>query len=378
MNVVILNCFDTYENRVDLIYRYFKGENHNVKIIQSDFKHIKKIKRIDEKEDCIFIKTEKYKKNLSYKRMKSHYRYSKNAIKSLEKMDVDLIYVILPPNSLAKYAVEYKLENPKCKLIFDIMDLWPETMPFNFNKKMQPFKFWASMRNNAFKHADFIISECDLYREVLNKELNGVKCKTILLARDIKKIKLENKLSQKFVEICYVGSINNIIDIESIKKVLTEINEVRTVRLHIIGAGENKERFINEMKKIKIDVKFYGAIYDINKKIDIFNKCHFGLNLMKDNVCVGLTMKSIDYFEAGLPLLNNIKSDTSILVDKNNLGINIDSNDKSFLKEKIMEINFDDISNFYQKKKNVRQFFEDDFSYKKFAEKLDSVIKSID
>ena len=31
---------------------------------------------------------------------------------------------------------------------------------------------------------------------------------------------------------------------------------------------------------------------------------------MKQEVFVGLTMKSIDYFEAGLPIINNIHGDT--------------------------------------------------------------------
>ena len=44
---------------------------------------------------------------------------------------------------------------------------------------------------------------------------------------------------------------------------------------------------------------------------------------MKDIVCVGLTMKSIDYFQAGLPILNSIYTDTVQITDEYKIGINI-------------------------------------------------------
>ena len=46
---------------------------------------------------------------------------------------------------------------------------------------------------------------------------------------------------------------------------------------------------------------------------------------MKNEVCVGLTMKSIDYLSFGLPIINNIPFDTWNIVNKYNCGINIDS-----------------------------------------------------
>lgn len=44
---------------------------------------------------------------------------------------------------------------------------------------------------------------------------------------------------------------------------------------------------------------------------------------MKKNVAVGLTTKSIEYLESGLPLLNSIPADTSDLIIKYGAGVNI-------------------------------------------------------
>jgi hypothetical protein len=47
---------------------------------------------------------------------------------------------------------------------------------------------------------------------------------------------------------------------------------------------------------------------------------------MKDSVCVGLTMKSIDYFQHGLPIINNIPADTTEIVEKYGVGLNVKEN----------------------------------------------------
>ena len=67
---------------------------------------------------------------------------------------------------------------------------------------------------------------------------------------------------------------------------------------------------------------YHGLIYEPEKKQVIFDKCHFGLNIMKSSVCVGLTLKSLDYFQAGLPIINNIHGDTEDMIDTYKIGFN--------------------------------------------------------
>ena len=65
------------------------------------------------------------------------------------------------------------------------------------------------------------------------------------------------------------------------------------------------------MKSAGAEVFYHGKVFDSKEKNRIFETCHYGLNIMKDSVFVGLTMKSMDYFE-GLPIINNIQGDTWI------------------------------------------------------------------
>lgn len=372
MKVTIVNCFDTYEHRVDLLHSYFKGKGHSVTVIQSDFRHFQKVKRKDKKEDFTFIDTLPYYKNMSIRRMQSHYNFSEKAFKVVEDIKPDLLYVLIPANSLAKFAGKYKDKNRNVKLYFDLIDLWPETMPIGKVKGLPPFTFWKELRDKYLDKADYIITECDLYQEVLKEKLRNTKTKTIYLAREKKEFNSNPILDEDEINFCYLGSINNIIDIKTIRELIKEVNLIKPVTLHIIGDGESKDELINEVKGVGAKIKYYGKVYDSEKKQAIFDKCHFGLNMMKNNVCVGLTMKSIDYFEAGLPIINNIKGDTMKIVENYKIGFN--------LKEKISEEIINNIVNCEVKeilmlKNNTRNTFERLFTIEVFNKNIQNAIK---
>ena len=108
MKVVIVNCFDTYEDRIDLVYDFFISRDHGVSVVQSDYRHFKKIKRTKKKKDFIFVESKPYYKNVSVARLASHYKFSKKAFQLVENLKPDLLYVVVPPNSLAKFAATYK------------------------------------------------------------------------------------------------------------------------------------------------------------------------------------------------------------------------------------------------------------------------------
>ena len=126
---------------------------------------------------------------------------------------------------------------------------------------------------------------------------------------------------------------------------------------------------IDAAERAGASVVYHGKIYDPQAKQDIFDKCHFGLNIMKNCVCVGLTMKSIDYFQHGLPIINNIPGDTAEIINKYKVGINIDKDLKSscFLNDILNNLNC------YIKQKYI-YVLNEIFSVKNFYNKLDKII----
>lgn len=329
MNVVIVNCFDTYEHRVDLLYKVLTEQGNKVKVLTSNYRHIEKIKRTEKKKNFILFDALPYKKNMSPERLYSHYKLSKDIFSYVEKRinKIDLLWVLVPPNSFVKDAAKIKRNNPKLKLIFDLIDLWPETMPISKFKTVWPFSMWKNLRDDYLREADCIVTECNLFRKKLKKVLEGKKTEVLYLAREKSDVKRVDNRPDDQINLCYLGSINNIIDIPEIARICKQLMEKKPVCLHIIGDGEKRNQLISAVEETGAKVEYHGKIYDAQEKQDIFNQCHFGLNIMKDSVCVGLTMKSMDYFEAGLPIINNIHGDTWWFVEEYKLGINIDDLD---------------------------------------------------
>ena len=365
MNIVIINCFDTYEHRVDLLHDVLTEEGHRVSVLTSDFRHFEKVRRTEPKTDYVFFEAQPYKKNLSFQRIRSHVKLSRRIFGYLSAQDgpIDLIWVLVPPNSFVKDAAEYKKSHAHTKVIFDLIDLWPETMPVGSVKSVFPFTVWRDLRDKNIKCADAVVTECALYQDRLKDVLDGIRTETLYLARPLSEYVPHLDLPDDRFSLCYLGSINNIIDIDGIRRIILELKDKKPVTLHIIGDGERKDELISAAEQAGASVVFHGKVYDRGEKQRIFDSCHYGLNIMKESVCVGLTMKSMDYLEFGLPMINNIHGDTWDIIGKENIGYNTDA---------LSDL---DPGTNLQMRRRARQFFEERLTTDSFRQTLKSIIR---
>ena len=131
---------------------------------------------------------------------------------------------------------------------------------------------------------------------------------------------------------------------------------------------------IEEVKGSGAIVEDYGKVYDPKEKQQVFDKCHFGLNIMKDTVCVGLSLKSIDYFHAGLPILNSIQADTTQIVNEYKIGINVTDENIANVATKVGNAN---VGELLEMRENTKKVFNSLFSLEAFNEKLEDVFKKI-
>ncbi|ALU14145.1 glycosyl transferase GT4 family [Eubacterium limosum] len=376
MKAVLISCFDYYEIRMKYIEKNLLRKNYNVEIICSDFDHLLKEKNKSGKKNYIMVNTIPYYKNISLKRIYSHYKFAKDVAKIVQQLEPDLVWGLIPPNFLVKFLGKIKRKNFKIKLIYDVIDMWPETFPKRNKKIMMPlFYIWKRIRNNGLNKADAIITECDLYKNELKKNSPDKKINTLYITKESVNTNnfIKDRIDQNQLNICYLGSINSLIDIPQTVSILKAINKYKKVKLHIIGKGENEKYFLNELEKNFIDFIFYGAIFDETEKNLILNKCCFGLNIMKKEVFVGLTMKSIDYFKMAVPILNNIKGDTEKLVDHYHIGFNINTNLDS-LAVRIAQLK----TNEYLKMvENTKTLYNNEFSENAINIKIEDVFHQI-
>ncbi len=364
MKVLIATCFESNEERAKFVYDACRSRGYDVSVITSDFSHIRKQKRENIPEGFETVATRPYRKNLSIKRMYSHHCFAKDAFRKIEEEKPDLIWLMAPANSLIAEAKKYKENHKDVKLIIDIIDMWPESLPVSVSKDVFPLNLWKKIRSRNIHCCDALVSECDLYHDILKNEYDG-DIHTIYWSRDAKAVIEKNGLPNDHLSLVYIGSINHIIDAERIAAVISKISV--PVKLHVVGEGESTDQFLEKMKKI-CDVEFHGAVRDEKKKTEIFNQCHAGINIYREGLYIGLTVKCIDYFEHGLPIINNIKGDTWRLVEEYRAGINID-------KKNNVDANM--LMNMRHSNWNIYQLFEENFSKDVFVEKCLKVIDEV-
>lgn len=329
--------------------------------VTSDFDHMtKKRYNFNEYKNSMQLHVISYKKNLSISRILSHLMFSYKTFYMLLACKPEVVYVEVPNNSLVKSSAKYKKIN-NAEIIVDVFDMWPESMTVKTKNMIvnRGFDIWRNFRNKNLKFADQIWIECDYYRELLSAQKINLPMETKYLTLENAETSIETKVSEDEIDLCYLGSINNIIDISLIEKIVSELAKNKRTRIHIIGDGERKAEFLEILKQNSIEIIDHGKVYEIDKLQEIFNQCWFGVNVLREDLAIGITMKSISYFRGGLPIINTVQGDTSRFVEECNIGINVDRHDVKSCVSRILNLTIDDLACM---KNNTRNLFEQKFA----------------
>lgn len=331
MRVCIISYHDShdYNTRIKYLEAFLHSKGYEIETLISDFDHINKCEYHVERSNTQLIHVKPYTKNLSLERINSYVGFAKSCVKCLLKQGkVDLVYLLAPPNSLIKELALLK-RKMKFRFIVEVGDMWPESLPVSETVKTigkPAFYLWRRIRDKYINDADYVIAECELFRTRLIRNGLLVPSKKVYFCKE----SLFNGLNSlefdgNHINLCYLGSINNIIDIDYIRRLVDKLSQRKKVTVHIIGKGECEKDLCDSIRIVGGDVVFYGPIYDDGKKREIVSKCHFALNIMKKSVFVGMTMKSLDYFSMGLPIINSVHGDIWDVIEDNQCGFNSDN-----------------------------------------------------
>lgn len=376
---VIVTTFDNYSYnvRVKYIEHCLFLMRYDVTILSADFDHRNKCHYSAQRANLELLHVPEYTSNMSFKRMYSHYRFAHLVYNRLREIRPDFIYGSTPPNFLVKYLAKYKKQFHSVKLVYEIGDLWPETLPLSGKIKAvaSPFLYiWRILRDRYINGGDGVICECDLFQKVIGKSVKLHNAQTIYLCKENCIVNFAPKLIDGVLNFAYVGSINNIIDIDLIVDTLVLINKQRPVHFEIIGDGENAGVLFDKCEKAGIDYVNRGLVYDEQQKVSILSRCQFAFNIMKTSVMVGATMKSLEYFHSGLILINNIPADTAEIISKYGCGFNICKESVEIVSSEIAKLTAEDIVNM---QKASRLVFVEKFDEKIITKQFKKYIESV-
>ncbi|NEW62757.1 hypothetical protein GMA11_05060 [Granulicatella sp. zg-ZJ] len=367
-----MSNFNYYGLRIQYIQTYLEQKGYDVTYVTGDYDTMNRQKYTLAIPNIVQIPLIQYKKNISFERIHSHYAFAKKVYQQLEMIRPDVIYAMVPPNFVAHFIAKYKKKYPSVRVIFDVFDMWPETFPSGSSKTLLslPFYCWQTLRTKALSKADYVFSECDLFKERLKEIQPTLNVQTLYPCKENCDEDIAYTPEEDVLPLCYLGSINNIIDIDKIEEMIKVLSEYKPITLHVIGNGEKKEQFIERLSVFCQHIYDYGNVYDAKKKQDIFNQCAFGINILKPTVFIGLTLKTLDYLNGGLPLLNTVSGDTERFVFEYSIGKNI----KKENIDNIQSLTSDDI---LQMKYRAKDVFMHYFNQREYNQRLDELLGGV-
>jgi len=322
---VVISCFDYYTTRTKQVLRIFEEKGYKTTYLISDFNHFSKSKVAAEYSDCMQISVPAYKKNLSPARLYSHHVFSKGVYRQLCKIKPEVIYCMIPPNSLVRDVVKYK-QRIGAYVIFDCYDMWPESFPYEKYGKLLAFPFnkWRKLRDDYVESADKMIVVSEAGKIGWNKLHPNMEVAVVPPYIEAGKLPESKEFHPGEISFCYLGMINHITDTELGVRFLGELQKKWHVTLHLIGEGQNKDAFVSSLEQAGVTVVQHGVVFDMDKKNEIFSQCDMGLNIPRPEIKSTMPLKGVEYMRAGLPFVNAGLGDVCTIVHSEQIGINVD------------------------------------------------------
>lgn len=384
-------------SRFRYIGDYLSDAGYQVDLITTTFQHWEKaqrdidaIKKEKYKFQLKFIYEPGYKKNIDFRRIRSHSIAAKNLTKLLEaEGNYDLIYCEIPPNDVALAAAEYA-KKKGIPFVPDVNDLWPEAMRMVVDiPVISDILFYPLLRDaeKVYSLVSGIIGTSDEYRDrPLKKQNLDVPKKTVYVGNEIAEFdKGVEEFGPEILKpqgefwVSYAGTIGTSYDIRTMVLAAKELLDrgMEQIKFKILGGGPLKD----ELEKLAKDqgccnVEFVGyAPYP--KMAAYLAKSDILINSFVKKAPQSIVTKIGDYLAAGKPMINTCMSpEFRQKVEKDGFGINILPEDVKILADGILDL-YKDEEGRKRMGERARKIAQEQFdrpqSYKKIIELIEEL-----
>ena len=350
MKVWIENPFDNLPTegfrpqRFWLMAEAFAAAGHDVVLWTSDFNHTTKKKRVvtnpvDPRFSTVLLPSLPYDKNVSLKRMFSHWRYAatweKAAMRHAPEYGVPDVMILSTPPLSTGAAARRLAKKFGARLVFDIMDAWPETF-----ERVAPRWALAPLRRLAkanYLSADLITTVADSYIDLV---------RDYGYAGDVRRFyhgiggaipdALPPQSAPNRAALAYIGNLGRTYDLATVIEALEFLPDAT---LEIAGQGE-QEQMLRNAAAANPRISFRGYLGE-NEMNALLARCTIGIVPMAPESCVGVPYKFADYSRAGLAIASPLGGESSALLQRYGAGETYLAGDPRDLARAIAQISKD-------------------------------------
>lgn len=303
--------------------------------VTTDFVHrTKSYRKKDVTKDnrIVYIHVPSYKKNISIKRLLSHFVFAIKLKRYLLNLQIKphSIYCTMPTSTSAWVAGRY-CKKHKLKYIIDVIDLWPDSLlPLTSLKKLLSTLTlpWKCITISAYKKADVIIGESRKYVSAAAEYNPKVPVYPLYLGVDpaktemlIQTSKLKISKPNEELWIAYGGSLGVSYDFKTLVNSVASLNGKCKYKLLFIGDGVSRPYVETLIKQYKVTAIITGYVpyADMLKYLSL---CDIAINIFKKDTKVVHSYKFNDYVATNCLILNSLEGETAELIEKYKVGLN--------------------------------------------------------
>ena len=357
MRIVIIANFTRLldgerENRFSYLADAFAARSHEVELVTTDFYHGTKTARPTPLYERYPFKITMchepgYDKNVSIKRLYSHYVWGKNVLKYLQGMTKpDVVYCAIPSLTAAAKAANYCSKNG-IKFVTDVQDLWPEAFQMAVHNKYVQKLFFPMERlaNRSYSQSNLAVAVSDTYvKRTLSVNKTGAEGLPVFLGNNgalfdtgIGKYSVERQGDE--ILLCYIGTMSESYDISSVfhalKIVMDNNLSPLPVRFILIGDGAFRSKFEEQAQEVYPNSTFIGR-RPYQQMAGLLSSCDIAINPIVKGSAASIINKVGDYALAGIPVINTQESpEYRELVDSYQCGLNCECENPQAIAEAI-------------------------------------------
>lgn len=380
------------ESRFAYLARLLVENGYELEVVTSSFYHMNKVHRDIDKLNIeqypykiTFISEPGYKKNVSFKRLKSIKVFNKGVKEYLNSMHEapDLIYVPVPSIKLGHICSDFARAH-NIPFVMDIEDLWPESFKMLTHSALLTrllFFSWFISADKLYRKADSIVSVSQTFldRVLKVRKDNPPTCVSYIGANFERAASVDASGVNK-VEgdtwITYIGTLgksyNLKLFIDAIDILAREYNRMDFV-LRILGDGPDREKLEKYSQEKLGRVEFLGLL-PYEEMIKILKNSDYGINPINPNSVASIINKVGDYASVGLPVINTQQCTEYInILRETNSGISLLTGNPYEIVEFLL--NQKD-HNEYEFNRNPIQLFNRKDNYEKIIELIKEILNA--
>ncbi len=392
------------EYRSFMLAKALVVRGHEVTWWISDFVHRSKTYRskgvlsdplLPEGMRVIGVHSSSYLRNISWARIKYEENYGKELVRLARNEEApDLIVMGDPALFFSGPILAYR-ETVGCKLVLDVIDLWPELFTVALPKWLQPIS--KLIFYPLYQRRLNLVCKCDgvvaVSRDYLKTALSGRESSipnlvvywgidntchhTAAINRNLHD-ELSSFKSRFDLTAVYAGTLGDAYDMDIIIEAIKLIQAKNlSIGFVVAGDGPRKQDFVDMAASYASNLKFLGAL-PASDMTTLYANGDVGLMTYVPGSTVAMPIKFFDYLVGGLAILNSLQREVREVIRDHEVGINyIPMNCTDFLEK--LKILVDDKKNLKLLKKNSAELainYDTRLQYETFSKFIENIAQS--